>query len=221
MFRGQDVLLFNYADTSRSTTPYYSAITYDSLGVIPFSIVKNGISYGYPTALIHEAGETFGEASFAYFAYIPGTPERRALLFVDDQLQPLGEYFTTGIFQNSYQYSVDSNAYFTTNTGNTTASYNRKYSIVKLDFQSSSTLTPPENHINVYPNPSNGWITIEDQSDTPISSVSLVSNLGQVVKTWERPSTGEKLTFDVPKGIYNLAIRMDNNQLSSKRIVIQ
>ena len=221
IFNGQEVLFFNFADTSRTIIPYYDPVTYDRLGVIPYSIINDGIRYTIPTPLIPQVGETFGGASFVYFAYLRDTTVKNSALFVDDQFQPIGQFFTPGFIHGSYQYAVDGEAYFTTNVIDGSAGGFRPYSLFKFKYQSSSTSDLLNSLLNVYPNPSNGWITIEDQYDTPISSLSLVSNLGQIVKTWERPNTGEKLVFDVPKGIYNLVVRMENDQIRSKRIVIQ
>jgi len=81
-------------------------------------------------------------------------------------------------------------------------------------------LSDEKNSISVYPNPSNGEITIQSNKDITLS---LVNELGQIIRMVAlTESNNYKVSVnDLAKGIYFLSGQKDNVQINKKVVVIK
>jgi hypothetical protein len=76
--------------------------------------------------------------------------------------------------------------------------------------------------LKFYPNPATDYITFEKSTESPVNRISLISNLGQQIRDIELNSSIEQIpVFDLPTGVYNLLLYIDDQWVRSEKISIQ
>ena len=114
-------------------------------------------------------------------------------------------------------FAVDNKGYFGTGTNGTNFNDFWQYNPSISSLSESSTLK-----IKVYPNPATDYITFEKSTESPINRISLISNRGQHIRDIELDSGIEQIpVFDLPIGIYNLLLYVDDQWVGSEKISIQ
>jgi hypothetical protein len=77
-------------------------------------------------------------------------------------------------------------------------------------------------NLKIYPNPATDYITFEKSTESPVNRISLISNLGQQIRDIELNSSIEQIpVFDLPTGVYNLLLYVDDQWVRSEKISIQ
>ena len=77
------------------------------------------------------------------------------------------------------------------------------------------------NGIAVYPNPSNGQITLVSNKSMNNANIVIYNNLGQEVYKTTINGASQSLQLDLAKGIYNYIIRDNNTVLQRNKLVIE
>ena len=122
-----------------------------------------------------------------------------------------GEIYVTGAIEDMQG--------MTTNIGTTSLTHFGldDFFLAKLSSTVGFNETSFNNSINPFPNPTNGLINIELNSDKPYFEIEVFSLLGELI--YVNKVNGSKLTFDLsqyPKGMYLVKIKQDNHYYHEK-----
>ena len=98
---------------------------------------------------------------------------------------------------------------------------NNLYYLIEYDAPLSAQNVELLQNLKVYPNPVGHTLFIENNNSAIITSIALISSIGQTVKKFEGQETskGSLDVSDLPNGIYILNIQFDNGVLLNKKII--
>ena len=121
---------------------------------------------------------------------------------------------TTNVYGHNVISSVDTNLLAATYGGGIFRSNNIILSKPEINFKQLA---------QIYPNPTNGWITIS--ADSRIKSYALVDLKGRIVKFQSGPQlTNNESNIDLSDlkpGLYTIMIQLDNNQTLTRKVYKQ
>jgi hypothetical protein len=104
------------------------------------------------------------------------------------------------------------------------------YRLNQIDFDGKSTFSPVrsvkpgsiESNLNVYPNPSQGSVTVNTGSASGKLNIYVLDNSGRVVNQYINVSTSNTRISNLKKGFYTLKIvNTESGEQSAQRVVVQ
>lgn len=104
------------------------------------------------------------------------------------------------------------------------------YRLKQIDFDGKSSLSPIrsikpgsiESNLNVYPNPSQGSVTVNTGSTSGKLNIFVLDNTGRVVNQYMNVSTSNTRISNLKKGLYTLKIvNTETGEQSAQRVVVQ
>lgn len=104
------------------------------------------------------------------------------------------------------------------------------YRLNQIDFDGKSTLSPVrsvkpgsiESNLNVYPNPSQGSVTVNTGSTSGKLNIYVLDNTGRTVNQYMNVSTSNTRISNLKKGLYTLKIvNTETGEQSAQRVVVQ
>ncbi|MCW8898381.1 MAG: family 16 glycosylhydrolase [Flavobacteriales bacterium] len=101
--------------------------------------------------------------------------------------------------------------------GDSTSTYERPPNLEKEDEEETIASSNQNSKLLIFPNPTNGLINIELNSNKPYFEIEVFSLLGELV--YANKVNGSKLSFDLspyPKGMYLVKIKQDNHYYHEK-----
>jgi hypothetical protein len=104
------------------------------------------------------------------------------------------------------------------------------YRLNQIDFDGKSTLSPVrsvkpgsiESNLNVYPNPSQGSVTVNTGSTSGKLNIYVLDNTGRTVNQYMGVSTSNTRISNLKKGLYTLKIvNTESGEQTAQRVVVQ
>ena len=104
------------------------------------------------------------------------------------------------------------------------------YRLKQIDFDGKSSLSPVrsikpgsiESNLNVYPNPSQGSVTVNTGSTSGKLNIYVLDNTGRTVNQYLNVSTSNTRISNLKKGLYTLKIvNTETGEQSAQRVVVQ
>lgn len=104
------------------------------------------------------------------------------------------------------------------------------YRLNQIDFDGKSTLSPVrsvkpgsiESNLNVYPNPSQGTVTVNTGSASGKLNIYILDNTGRTVNQYMNVSTSNTRINNLKKGLYTLKIvNTETGEQTAQRVVVQ
>jgi hypothetical protein len=77
------------------------------------------------------------------------------------------------------------------------------------------------NNVSVYPNPSNGIVTIASSSNILIKRIKVIDVIGKEILNRNVEGQNVTINLDVKSGMYLLIMEQDNGQVSSRKLVVE
>jgi hypothetical protein len=142
--------------------------------------------------------------------------EHYVLLRYNDYSMVPSSGFDPTTASSSISFTATGTTYSTTDTFMSNATV--FYRCVKDNFTGINEPTSAENEINIYPNPSNGFITITSKENC---SIDILNSLGQIMITQKIINPITTIDFkDLIKGVYTMRMTTQKN-LVAKKFVVQ
>lgn len=79
--------------------------------------------------------------------------------------------------------------------------------------------TKANSSFSIYPNPAKNYFTVESKNNAPVSSISILSFDGKLVKSIANPKTKQVDISNLSKGVYLVKVMSNNVESTSKLIV--
>lgn len=205
--------------TTASVTDCFSTVTllkFPPLGALPVSLSTFSVrSLTNANALSWKTSSESNNKGFEVQRSIGGTNDFRTIGFV-------GTRAKDGNSQTEVSYNFED--------VDVKAGQVHYYRLNQIDFDGKSSLSPVrsvkpgsiESNLSVYPNPSQGNVTVNTGSTSGKLNIYVMDNTGRIVNQYINVSTSNTRINNLKKGLYTLKIvNTETGEQSAQRVVVQ